>query len=802
MQNYGASIQLTDQMTPILNNIMTELDKTVSMVYNVQSSVDGFDASGFDALRETVAQANSELDLYKETINKPLSVPDIPEVSWQSGNFDVFTDTGAERYTAEIQSAVNMIDQLNMKQQQITQTAAQTDVFSKNAVLDMVGVGNKLNYIRERISLIESNPANPLDPNASTEIERLRQQLAQALDYQQQMNNAVENLDISRANQLYNQLNNVVNQTEQEIRDNVNAQGQMNKSIQQSVGTADMLKSTFSKIASTFGLYKIGSELMETASQAVDFASDLTEVQNVVDVTFSKSASVVVGWASDTLNSFGINELSAKKYAGTMGAMLKSSGVAQDSVAEMSMSIAELSGDMASFYDLSGDEAFNKIRSGISGETEPLKQLGINMSVANLEAYALSQGIKTSYSEMSQGEQVVLRYNYLLNQTADAQGDFSRTSDSYANQTKLLSENWQSFTGMLAADALPVLSTVTQVLNSAVSFLSENSETVKTVLVGIAAAVTAGAIVWGVYSAATWLSVAANRALVASLLTNPIIWIAIIIGVVVAAIYRWVQSLGGLKNAWEIVNLAFQTGMLMLEYSFCNSIDGILAKTEAFKLGWKTAGVNIADYVGDMTADVLTILQNLINGSIDIINSFIGVINKIPGVSIDAVSHVTFATTAASENEARKQNRAQELAEYENEIKAIQAQRTANIERIKTELDNSAITLKTAYQNARESAAAEDKANETSSIAEGVSEIARNSQDISDTVGEISDNELEWLRKIAERESVNRFTTAEIKLDFSSTATLNSDMDIDGYINTFTTELQEVLVSTAEALEK
>ena len=110
---------------------------------------------------------------------------------------------------------------------------------------------------------------------------------------------------------------------------------------------------------------------------------------------------------------------------------------------------------MASFYNLDIETAFEKIRSGISGETEPLKQLGINMSVANLEAYALAQGIETSYNSMTQAEQVMLRYNYLMSVTADAQGDFARTSGTWANQTRLLSENWKRFTGVLAEQLLP-----------------------------------------------------------------------------------------------------------------------------------------------------------------------------------------------------------------------------------------------------------------------------------------------------------------------------------------------------------
>ncbi|MGN1369638.1 MAG: hypothetical protein ACI4WX_12280 [Aristaeellaceae bacterium] len=194
----------------------------------------------------------------------------------------------------------------------------------------------------------------------------------------------------------------------------------------------------------TDGLRESWSFIKETASESMELASSLREVQNVVDVTFGAGASEVDRWAQAAKNAFGMSELKAKQFTGTMGAMLKSMGLADDQVVEMSTDLSGLAGDIASFYNLDLDAAFEKIRSGISGETEPLKQLGINMSVVNLEAYAMSQGITKSYDAMTQAEQAMLRYNYLLSATSDAQGDFSRTSDGYANQLRLFEENLNS----------------------------------------------------------------------------------------------------------------------------------------------------------------------------------------------------------------------------------------------------------------------------------------------------------------------------------------------------------------------
>ncbi|MFA5424520.1 MAG: hypothetical protein WC374_11760, partial [Phycisphaerae bacterium] len=125
------------------------------------------------------------------------------------------------------------------------------------------------------------------------------------------------------------------------------------------------------------------------AVKGIGIASDLAEVQNVIDVTFGKSSDIVDDWSKTATGAYGLAELSAKKYTGTMGAMLKSSGVATGQLAEMSTVIAGLAGDFASFYNISSDEAFDKIRAGLAGEVEPLRQIGINMSVANLEAFAL-----------------------------------------------------------------------------------------------------------------------------------------------------------------------------------------------------------------------------------------------------------------------------------------------------------------------------------------------------------------------------------------------------------------------------
>ena len=205
-----------------------------------------------------------------------------------------------------------------------------------------------------------------------------------------------------------------------------------------------------------------GKWLLQFGKDAVNAASDLQEVQNVVDVTFGQSASVIDEWAKNARTQFGLTETQAKKFASTIGATLKSTGVDSSELVTMSESLAGLAADMASFYNLDFEEAFQKIRSGISGQAEPLKQLGINMSEANLQAFALAQGIDKAWNKMTQAEQTMLRYQYIMQATADAQGDFARTQDSYANSVRALETSFEELKTKLGEVLIP---TITEAIN-------------------------------------------------------------------------------------------------------------------------------------------------------------------------------------------------------------------------------------------------------------------------------------------------------------------------------------------------
>lgn len=257
-------------------------------------------------------------------------------------------------------------------------------------------------------------------------------------------------------------------------RDIKTESGKWEKDVDDSSGNiSDNLIGAFKKVATSAAFVKIGQMLLQLGIESVNLASDLEEVQNVVDVTFGDEGSAKIEkWAKAAGKQYGLTELQAKRYASTMGAMMKSSGVATDDIYDLSTGLAGLAADIASFYNLDFDDAFLKLQSGISGEIEPLRRLGINMSIANLEAFALANGIEKEYKDMSQAEQTLLRYNYLMQATADAQGDFARTSDSYANSQRRIQTGFDTLKAQLGEAILPIASTVSDAIADLLEILT------------------------------------------------------------------------------------------------------------------------------------------------------------------------------------------------------------------------------------------------------------------------------------------------------------------------------------------
>lgn len=209
--------------------------------------------------------------------------------------------------------------------------------------------------------------------------------------------------------------------------------------------------------------------LTALSKQMIELSADMFEVQNVIQGVFGSAEQEISDFCDTSIEKFGLTALEARKLSGTFGGILKASNIVGDAQHEMSKNLTALSGDIASFYNITVDEASAKLQSGLVGNISALRSLGINMTVANLEAYALSKGINVSWQSLDQATKTTLRYNYILEQTRDAQGDYAKTFGSWANQVRLLTSNLKQLASLLGGALIKALYPVLSVLNQIVS---------------------------------------------------------------------------------------------------------------------------------------------------------------------------------------------------------------------------------------------------------------------------------------------------------------------------------------------
>ena len=227
----------------------------------------------------------------------------------------------------------------------------------------------------------------------------------------------------------------------------------------------DGLGSTVKKIGLLIGgVFAVG-KLVQFGKECVALGSDLAEVQNVVDVTFTTMSDKVNEFAKNAMTSAGLSETMAKRYVGTFGAMSKSFGFSESQAYDMSTALTQLTGDVASFYNISQDLAYIKLKSVFTGETETLKDLGVVMTQSALDQYALANGYGKTTSAMTEQEKVALRFAFVQEQLSAASGDFIRTSDSWANQVRVMQLQLQSLKATVGQGLINIFTPVLKVIN-------------------------------------------------------------------------------------------------------------------------------------------------------------------------------------------------------------------------------------------------------------------------------------------------------------------------------------------------
>ena len=357
------------------------------------------------------------------------------------------------------------------------------------------------------------------------------------------------------------------------------------------------------------------------------------------------------------------------------------------------------------------------------------------------------------------------------------------------------SQVWTMAQNILMDSFQPVL----QMIGAGAQLIVDNWGTIEPVFWGLAAAGLAYAVALGIQTTATWIATGAARTFFTTLLTNPLLWIALVIGVVVAAIYQWVQAVGGLENAWAIAMDYIRYGTDLTAYGISYGVTWVLNSLDRMELGAATLSTNFQNFMGDMRAGALTQLQELANGGIGIINDFISTLNKIPGVSIDLIDQLTFGTIAGLENEAAKQQRSADLAARTQAVNDRISSRDTALATQKATLE-SAHAARRAENASRVAAAAEKAASDSLLSAAGgaganqldsigkVGEVGKINSDVN-----IADEDLQLMKDVAEMRYVQNFVT------LTPTVAMNAQVSERVDIDELTGRVADVLIEEVAA---
>lgn len=251
-----------------------------------------------------------------------------------------------------------------------------------------------------------------------------------------------------------------------EVKEQLEGIGEDSKSAGEKAGGE--LANGFKKLAKTIAASAIIKEIVDIGKEAIELGSNLEEVQNVVDVTFTTMSNKVNKFAKDAKKTAGLSETMAKQYVGTFGAMAESFGFVEGEAYEMSTALTQLTGDVASFYNLSQDEAYTKLKSVFTGETESLKDLGVVMTQTALDAYAMANGFNKVTADMTEQEKVALRYQFVMDQLSAASGDFVRTQEGWANQSRMLTLQLESVMATMGTGLIQLLSPALEFINNSI----------------------------------------------------------------------------------------------------------------------------------------------------------------------------------------------------------------------------------------------------------------------------------------------------------------------------------------------
>lgn len=910
MSSIQTGIELNDQFSGVLNNIISSVNLAVSAMYDMQQSMNAdIDTSSIEGARDEINQATAAIEAMNQAASRqtapdiappvvdggnqePIPVPvdpvlpdplvenpepirpeiqpnappdpepvEIP-VTWNTDGMDVFTGTGVERFQQEVQSANDMLNTLNTTQARISQTAQGMDILPDAAVQDMNTMQQRLSAIQQRIQQIENNPVNVGADNANAELEQLRMQLNQAIQEQNSLNQAMQNMDVSAANDAYLRLSQTVGNTERYIRDNVDEQGRFNQEISAGTQQANELTNTIKRaVAAYISIQSVGKalnisdELVQTTSRLNmmnDGVQTTAELVNMVYAaaqdargSFSQMADVVARFGNNAKDAFSSSE-EVVAFADLIQKQMTIAGASTQEAANAELQLSQALGSGV----LRGDElnsifeqAPNLIQNIADYLDVPIGKIRematdgeLSADVVKAAIFSAADDINSKFNEMPMtwGQMWQSMQNTAL---IAFQPVLQRLND-LAN-----SEAFQTFI-QGAIEAMATLANILlNVFDLAVSigtFIGDNWSIIAPIVYGIVAALTAYiaisaivaaingvmAIAEGVKAAAqmmatgaTFAETAAQQGLNAALMACPLTWIIMLILaliVVIFAVCNAIAKMTGIANS----GFGVITGGVNVVIQFFKNL-GLTVANIALGIGNAIAALasNMMTAFHNAICSIQSWFYNLLSTALSVIEGICAALNKLPFVEFDysGISSAADDYAAKASEAAGNKEDYQSISDAFNEgfttFDAFQdgwASDAFNAgaawgDGVADKVSNfslSDVFGQTDIPNVSDYTSGFSDAIANSGVGDGIGNIDDNTGKIKDSL-DITEEDLKYLRDIAEQEAINRFTTAEINVDMSGMQnTVNSGDDIDGFMTKLTDSVNEAVDNMTEGVHE
>lgn len=903
MSSIQTGIELNDQFSGVLNNIISSVNLAVSAMYDMQQSMNAdIDTSSIEGARDEINQATAAIEAMNQAASRqtapdiappvvdggnqePIPVPvdpvlpdplvenpepirpeiqpnappdpepvEIP-VTWNTDGMDVFTGTGVERFQQEVQSANDMLNTLNTTQARISQTAQGMDILPDAAVQDMNTMQQRLSAIQQRIQQIENNPVNVGADNANAELEQLRMQLNQAIQEQNSLNQAMQNTDVSAANDAYLRLSQTVGNTERYIRDNVDEQGRFNQEISAGTQQANELTNTIKRaVAAYISIQSVGKalnisdELVQTTSRLNmmnDGVQTTAELVNMVYAaaqdargSFGQMADVVARFGNNAKDAFSSSE-EVVAFADLIQKQMTIAGASTQEAANAELQLSQALGSGV----LRGDElnsifeqAPNLIQNIADYLDVPIGKIRemaadgeLSADVVKAAIFSAADDINSKFNEMPMTWGQI--WQSMQNTALIAFQPVLQRLNDLAN-----SEAFQTFI-QGAIEAMATLANILlNVFDLAVSigtFIGDNWSIIAPIVYGIVAALTAYiaisaivAAINGVMAMAdalaagqTFLWTVQQYGLNAALAACPITWIIVLIIALIAIIFAVCNAIAKMTG---IANSGFGviTGGVNVVIQFFKNL-GLTVANIALGIGNAIAALasNMMTAFHNAICSVQSWFYNLLSTALSVIEGICSALNKLPFVEFDysGISSAADDYAAKASEAAGNKEDYQSISDAFNEgfttFDAFQdgwASDAFNAgaawgDGIADKVSNfslSDVFGQTDIPNVGDYTSGFNDAIANSGVGDSIGNIDDNTGKIKDSL-DVTEEDLKYLRDIAEQEAINRFTTAEINVDMSGMQnTVNSGDDIDGFMTKLTDSVNEAVDNMTEGVHE